>query len=544
MKTDFVTPQNQGDALEIWRANVFSSVIRVIAYAGTFTYFILTGFLFDNLKPLFFVAYTSAYLLILVAAFASRIAVVYRAYTVVLLIYLLGIFSGIEKAAIGDARIWFVIAAIFAAVFLGRRAGIGFAVLGTITWAVLGVLFVQGYLEKPNFDQFTLNIWGGTTVTLLMAGLSTVLSIGALLVNLNKTIDEGFSLAETAKQQSKELEEQRNALEHRSIALESSVRISRKLAGLTTSENILLQAPIMIKNDFSLLSVAFFTFRDDSRLYLASSDGWNEQAHPKHDYVVALDDDITGAAVTQGEALSNSTSQKGLRATLPETRSFASVPMRGRSSNITGVLLLQSEDFEGLGSEQLAIFQMLADQIAILMENTDLLAEKESALEVERRAYGDITESAWSDFIQNQNYGGYLRNVDGLHSIPAKSYRPAEESAENHQVPIELRGRVIGYVDAHKSKNRSWTVSEKELLKTLSGRLENALDSARLYEEIQERAAREHLVSEASSHMRETLDVQSVLKAAAEELHKALGDVAETEIWLAPEDVENNPAID
>lgn len=543
MKTGFVTPQTQGDALEIWRANVFTSIVRLIAYAGTLSYFILVGLLFNQSPPIFLVAYTSAYLLVLAAAFATRIPIVYRAYTIVILIYLLGVLSAVEKAAMGDSRVWLITAAIFSVVFLGRRVGIGFALLGAITWGVMGLLFTQGYLPKPGFDQFTLNIWGGTTVTVLVASLATVMSIGALLVNLNKTIDEGFTLTQTAEKQSEELEKQRNALERRSIALERSARISRKLSSLTTSDNLLLQAPIMIKNDFELLSVAFFTLGDDERLYLASCEGWNDQAHPKHDYVVALEDDITGAAVIHGEALSNSTSPKGLRATLPETRSFASIPMRGKS-NVTGVLLLQSEDFDGMESERVAIFQLLADQVAILMENANLLAEKESALEAERRAYGDITESAWANFMENQRYGGYLRNEDGLHSIEAEPYHPTESSRECYQVPIKLRDRIIGYVDAHKARNRAWTVSEKELLNTLAGHLENTLDSARLYEEIQERASREHFVSEASSHMREKLDVQAVLKAAAEELHKALSDAAETEIWLAPQDPTDSPAVD
>ena len=544
MKTDFVTPHIRGNALETWRANVFANIIRVIAYAGTITYFVLIGFLFDKLETVFFIAYTVAYLLVLAAAFATRIALVYRAFTVVLLLYLLGIFSTIERAAMGDARVWFITAAIFAAVFLGRRAGLAFTILGTLTWGAFGLLFAFGYFPEPEFEQFTWNIWGGTTVTLLMASLSTVLSIGALLINLNQTVDEGVFLAKTAEKQSAELAEQHNALERRSNALERSVSISRRVASLTSAENILLQAPIMIKNDFNLLSVAFFELADDSLLYLASCEGWNDQAHPKHDYAVALEDDITGAAVIKGEAISNNTSEKGLRATLPDTRSFASIPMRGRSSNITGTLLLQSEDFEGLGAEQLSIFQMLADQVAILMENARLLAEKESALEAERRAYGDITESAWVDFMQNRNFGGYLRDEEGLRSIPAKQYHPEEDSIERYQVPIQLRGRVIGHIDARKTEKRPWTVSERELMNTLSGRLENALDSARLYEEIQERAAREHVVSEASSRMRESLDVQAVLKAAAEELHKALGGVAETEIWIAPDDIDDEPVID
>lgn len=542
MNPRLMTPNNRTDPLEAWRADVFVRVARLIAQVGTLTYFILIGVLFDDLNPTYFIAYTAAYLLVLAAAFATRIPVMYRAYSMVFLIFMLGILASAEKAAMGDGRVWFAMASILAAIFLGRRAGFATTIVSGVTWGLIGVLFSLGLLNEPaSISQFSLEIWGGTTVTLLMGSLTAVFSIGALLVSLNKSITESMALAKTAEAQSDELEKQRNALQRRSNALETSAQISRKVAALTSSENILLQAPIMIRSDFNLLSAAFFRLGEDNRLYLASCDGWNEQAHPKHDYVVALEDDITGAAIIQGKAMSNKDYDKGLIATLSETRSYASIPMRGRSKTI-GVLLIQSDDFDGLGSERLATLQLLADQIAILMENADLLAEKESALEAERRAYGDITEAAWLDFIQDQQYAGYMRDKNGLRITDAKAYHPGETPDECHRVPIQLRGKTIGFIDAHKAKKRSWTMAERELLNTLAGRLENALDSARLYEEIQERATREHLVSSASSRMRENLEVQAVLKVAAEELHKALGDVAETEIWIAPED--NKPATE
>lgn len=544
MTTPSPSAFEQKNALQAWREAAFSSIIRFISYVGSATYIILIGFVLGEIKPIFFIAYTLAYLLVMVAAFATRIPTIYRAYMVVALLYLLGVFSSVEKAAIGDGRIWFVVAAIFTVVFLGQRTGLVFTVIGTLTWGLLGYLFNAGVLPKPGHDQFAANIWIGTTVTLLTAGLSTVLSIGALLKNLNKTIEESSALARTSDKQSKELEEQHNTLQRRSNALEASARISRKVAPLTSADDILLQAPIMIKNEYELLSAAFFTLGQDSLLRLVSCEGWNEQAHPKHAYSVALEDDIVGFSIINDQALSNTTSGKGLRASLPDTRSFAAIPMRGRSSNATGVLLLQSSEFDGLGSERLPILQMLADQITILMENADLLVAKESALEAERRAYGEITESAWNDFISKQHYGGYTRDESGLHLVSVKPSHAESESPRYHQVPIQIRDRVIGYIDAHKPENRAWTVSEKELLKTLAGRLENALDSARLYDEIQERATREHLVSAASSRMRETLNVQAVLQAAAEELHKALGSIAETEIWIAPEEINDNPAID
>ncbi len=541
MKNTAMTSEHENNALQIWRANIFMSAIRVIAFAGTFTYFVLIGFLFDDLTPFFFAVYTSAYLLILISAFATRIPVVYRAYTIAVLIYILGVFSSYEKAAMGDGRIWFMTAAVFTAIFLGRRAGLAVTGISTLTWGIIGLLFNRGSITlATEYNQFSLGIWGGTTVTFLMVNLAILFAIGSLLVNLNKTIHEGVLLRQKAEEQKDELEERRKILEKRSEDLEKSAKISRKIATLSSAEKILIQAPIILKNEFGFIGVAFFKLDKNNQLRLESCEGWNEQAHPKHDYAISLEEDITGMAVIHERAISNKETTKGLHVSLPETRSFASIPMRGHSSNITGVLLLQSNQFDDLDTDQLKTLQLLADQIAILMENATLLDEKASVFEAERRAYGDIAGAAWTDFMQKQTYSGFLRDKDGVRSLAAQPYHANLENAGAYQTPIKLRGRVIGYISADKTNQRPWTVSEKELLNTLAERLENTLDSARLYEELQERAARERLVSEASSRMRESLDVATVMKTAVEELHRALGNVAETEIWINPKEIDQD----
>jgi len=50
-----------------------------------------------------------------------------------------------------------------------------------------------------------------------------------------------------------------------------------------------------------------------------------------------------------------------------------------------------------------------------------------------------------------------------------------------------------------------------------------ALESARLFQDTQRRAAREQLTSQVTGRMRESLDVETVLKTAATEMRQALG---------------------
>jgi GAF domain-containing protein len=56
----------------------------------------------------------------------------------------------------------------------------------------------------------------------------------------------------------------------------------------------------------------------------------------------------------------------------------------------------------------------------------------------------------------------------------------------------------------------------------LTDELSQALESARLYEDTQRRAARERLTGEITAHMRETLDMDTVLRTAVRELGETL----------------------
>ena len=80
-------------------------------------------------------------------------------------------------------------------------------------------------------------------------------------------------------------------------------------------------------------------------------------------------------------------------------------------------------------------------------------------------------------------------------------------------------------------KAGAWSAEQTALLNTLIDQLGVSLDSARLYEETQERAERERMVGEITSHMRETLDLETVLQTAAREMRRAL-DLAEVEMRL------------
>jgi len=99
-------------------------------------------------------------------------------------------------------------------------------------------------------------------------------------------------------------------------------------------------------------------------------------------------------------------------------------------------------------------------------------------------------------------------------------------------LPIKVRGQTIGVVDMQKKTPGSeWTADEVALVETLTEQLSVALESARLYQDTQHRATREQLAAQVTARMRETLDIDTVLKTAVFEIGQALG-LAEVEVRM------------
>jgi GAF domain-containing protein len=104
-------------------------------------------------------------------------------------------------------------------------------------------------------------------------------------------------------------------------------------------------------------------------------------------------------------------------------------------------------------------------------------------------------------------------------------------------IPLKIRDKVVGVLSFQKDtdqpggqsgaldarvSNAAWTADEIRLLERLVAQMGLALESARLYQDTQRRAAREQLVGEVTARMRETLDVDLVLRTAVQEIREAL----------------------
>lgn len=525
------------DTLRRWREVVFNRLIRIIGVIGTLTYVLEMGFIFlgEDINLPILLTYSGAYIVLMVAAFYERFPTIFRIYLFTTMVFAIGALTSYEKAAIGDGRVWLLLSVFLAILFLGRRVGLIFAVVASVYWGVIGILFGAGRIPYLEIDQFSLSIWGGTTLTFFFASLITIVATGFLLTNLNTVINESRELAEQTKEQNKSIKEQRDILHRRTKRQEIIAKLSRHLTSLITKQLLLEQAPVLLCDNLDYNNASIFLLEKKDVLRLASTNLWNEQVYPTRDYAISLNEDIIGLAVGEGQSYLHDETHLGLKSVFPETHAYLALPLQGKNE-ILGALVLQSEEANAFDEDTRIILQVFCDQLALMIENAELLAQSEAALKAERRAYGEITHRAWGAYLDEAQLGTFRRDESGLSVLPPQPRLTQEKAKKTEQVPIRVRGKVIGYVEANKPDRREWTASEKELLRILTSRLETALDSARLYEDSQKQAERERIVAGTSSRMRETLNIEKVLETAAKELRNALGAV-EAEVWVDPGDL-------
>jgi GAF domain-containing protein len=89
--------------------------------------------------------------------------------------------------------------------------------------------------------------------------------------------------------------------------------------------------------------------------------------------------------------------------------------------------------------------------------------------------------------------------------------------------PLHSLGKTIGALAmAVANAGRHFEEDDLRLIEQISLQISGAIDVARLFEQTQQRAEREHLVAEITTRLRASNDPQQILKTAADELRRAL----------------------
>lgn len=339
--------------------------------------------------------------------------------------------------------------------------------------------------------------------------------------------------------------ERTRELERRSTYLQASAEVAHAAASMLDVNQLIAQVVELIRSRFGLYYVGLF-LTDESGEWAVLRAGTGEAGVRmlSRGHRIRVGEGMIGWSIAHAQArVAFDVGQDAVRlatAELPDTRSEAALPLRSRG-RVLGALTVQSERPAAFDEEAIATLQTMADQVALAIDNARLFSETQDAIEAMRRAYGQMSGEAWAQLLRAQTELAYRSIGEGV-TEATRVWRPEMEQAlrtgeivvgdgratagEEHPlaVPIRVRGNVIGVIDTYKPGGASpWTPEEITLLEWLAERLGTALDSARLYQEAQRRAARERLIGEITDRMRRATEVERIVQIAVDELFSTLG---------------------
>jgi GAF domain-containing protein/HAMP domain-containing protein len=231
---------------------------------------------------------------------------------------------------------------------------------------------------------------------------------------------------------------------------------------------------------------------------------------------------------------------------LPDTRSEMALPLI-IGERVLGALDVQSVDPGAFTQEDIDTLQLLADQVAIAIDNARLFSENQAALEATQRAYGRLSREAWAKMLHDRPELGVIADRFDMTYSPAESWSSemleASQSGETLRIrdetvaiPIKDRDHVLGILRLSKPEGHPWSKDDVALAENLAQQLYLALENARLYRETQRRAERERLAGDITAKMRQTNDPDRILQTTIQELRKALnierGNVPDSQVVM------------
>ncbi|MDZ4771143.1 MAG: GAF domain-containing protein [Chloroflexota bacterium] len=235
---------------------------------------------------------------------------------------------------------------------------------------------------------------------------------------------------------------------------------------------------------------------------------------------------------------------------LPETLVEAAFPLI-LDNRVIGALDLQSRDITAFADQDLPIFQSLADNTAVAIENARLYEQTQSRLRENQRLLDqmrgamreierlnrELTGRSWADYLENYDSSPSIEfdfETDMLTRgsgwtatlrqaiVSDRSIQDQRADMSVIAIPIRVRGQVIGAMEFELDESAP-LVESIDLAQTVGERFGLALENTRLYEATQRVAQREQRVNAIAAQYQNVTTVDELLRITVSELGDLLG---------------------
>jgi len=364
-------------------------------------------------------------------------------------------------------------------------------------------------------------------IYLLINGLENALrksranseELEAANVNLNSTQAE-------LKDRSEELLVANKQLENSTRKLRTVAEVTSTAASLRDFETLLSLTTSVISDQLGYYHVAIFLLdeqREFAILRSANTEGGLRMIQRGFRIPIGQLGIVSSVAQSSQPRIANNKGEGRIffnNTDLPKTQSELALPLKSRDE-IIGVLDIQSTALDEFSEDDVSILSILADQVAIALQNALQFAESQRALREAKIESLQASRKAWQEYGETVQTKGF--RYDGIKSEPLKNAQLSNAHEDRLSIPVQLRGQTIGRLQLNAADpSRQWTDDELILVSATAERVALAMEGARLLDEAQKRATRESFLSEVATKLSTSFQLDSILRDTVQELGQTL----------------------
>jgi GAF domain-containing protein len=522
---------------DAWREQFLQ---RILIFSAVIGLFALIPAVISTSDLILQSTYIGVYVL-LVAVVIIRLPYNVKAMLFVLLPLILGFGSLTETGIRGDSLFFFLAFVTFATLLLSPRTGVISIAVTEIIIFGMGYLVLNGNfrLSEKLALGGDLSDWGSAAISQLLISIVILYALHMLDKNFREAQGQLIALNKSQLMSPKDLEkriaERTQELERKTNLLNAASIVTHQTAILQDLDRLLNRTASLISEHFACYHVGVYLVnqREDYVTLQATSSKEGKKLLEQGYRLRIGAEGIIGYVAAEKKPRISLDAEKDIvlfnSPELAETRSELALPLIAHN-RIVGVLDLQSTEVSAFSYDEIEIFQSMADQIAIAIENTRLLNENQLVISQLEIISNEHTRQNWKSKIAGQKQ---------IVQYTATGIHQAEKSSTKGKnildIPVMLRGQKIGSITLQrKAEFQKWTAQEESIASEVATQTALALENVRLIESTRERVNREQVISNISNRVRETLDLDIVLRTCAREIQRTL-NLQEAEVRLLPQ---------
>ena len=480
---------------------------------------------------------------ILVGSILIRLPYLVKASIFTALPLVLGISSLSETGIRGDSLFFLLAFVTFSALLIGPRGGTISIILSELVIVAMGYLILTNryLLSDPLAIEGAFEDWATAGAVQLMISLVVMTGLRMLQQGFeqaqNRIEDMFITVRESQVKLENRVTERTKELARKTSQMNASTFVAHQTASIQDLNTLLNSTVDLISKQFGHYHASIFLINprgDYATLQAASSEGGKKLVERGYRLRVGTEGIVGFVAAEKKSRIALDVGEDAFyfdSPDLPDTRSELALPLIVRDK-VIGVLDMQSTDVNAFQFDEIEMFQTLADQIAIAIENARLLTESQLTISQLEVISNENTRRNWQTET-NTNKPTFRYSAVGVHKVENSASLKGKNVLT---VPLILRGQKIGKISLHrKDKFQNWTNQEEAVAIEIANQTALAVENIRLVERTRQRANQEQAIAKMTARIRETLDLDTVLRTSARELQSAL-NLEQAEVRLLPQD--------